>query len=989
MLDPVCDAFNFLLHFDANHYGTSPICILRWYSFHSGPGSSDTSEARVSLDEGTQLRQGEEIIDSDSDEDYEDARSITPNPRDVGVVSAEPVKLRNGISPLADSKVFHRDQVSDIQPPPVTVMHMSNKDSLCSASDDNLQQDSNETSDTDLTTPLPRPHQQQQQQHWTNKKFESDLSTAPFSSETSDMETSGNERVLTTDGGSATDLIPLKTKLPDSPPIPSSPSPMGTGKVLTQQIPSGSSGDEVKKNRTCVKFKPIQKPSPPAKKPSSAEPSPGGKSSGVPKKPVHATKSTPLGSSKVSQPLSLRNQQSESSINPTRSKSIKVNIPAKPRPPPVPAKPPTKPELKPKPARTTSVQAPSGIPRASLKEKPRSNSVEEPSTSGLRKIQSESNLGVAKGIMQKSTVQGGRKLTDVCEEGERRHSTPPRPNPPPTPIKPVIPAKPRRQLSDKNLKPAEQVSPVVQGISKPNNFQPQSDSSKTPSSSDTTTSGPSQSPTASPYTSPSMTKRLSIGPKLVLLPKKPSVKSHNRAMSDSAKMLRKVDSTASTGSPLSSVSALANTTSITGEQAFERLRSSESRQNVKLKLTPSTSPEVPGQPTDGATSPPPPPIPPRSKVARKPSHLELVIPINDASSARSSPTPDSTPRKKLSAPRRPPPSPPSPRRATEAHPTSNESTESSSQITHSNSRNLSDVRQQSASQNESGNGDHCAVGAGSPNKEVPAYATVKRPVFRISPEKPRSRTPDFLSRDQAALRVAEVDIQKNSDSELETRKTRSKVVRRESSRRAPPKPPKYNTPDETTGYVTVNTETVLNQQGRGSQSPGSRSSMSPLRDEGTPPPLPSQPIPKKKISLQKSMSSISVSERPRHPDPVYDVIPDLPKRTYKRARHREYEEIDLIDAEPPVELVRTVEEALPRKQTQKKQPHGNYAQLPIEDLRENWKTSPKMRRRPAKSFSGKKSQSLMYRRSSSERFSHHKLLTLDPLLDRKVSQIDK
>ena len=961
---------------------------------HIGPGSSDTSEPRVSQDEVS--RQGEEDLGSDSDGDYEDARSITPNPRDVGVVRAEPVKLRNGISSLADSsKAFHRDQVSDIQPPPVTVMHMSSKDSRCSASDDNLRHDSNETSDTDLT-PLPRTHLQ----HWTNKKFESDLSTAPFSSETSDMETSGNERVFTTDGGSATDLNPKPPR--DSPPTPSSsPSPMG--KVPTRQPPSCSSGDEIKKNRISVKSKPIQKPSPPPKKP---EPPTAVKPSGIVKKPLHATKSSPLGN-KVSGNHSspLKSQQSETGFSPSRSKSIKVNIPAKPKPPPVPAKPASKPEVRPKPARSTSIQptVSGGSPRAKLEGKPRANSVEEHGTA-MRKIHSETDLKV---VIRRSPTMVARKLTQVKEEAERRQSTPPRPNPPPAPLKPTIPVKPKRQPSERKGKPAEQGSPPVEQGTASKESQP-SDSSKTPSSSELTTSGPSQSPTASPYTSPSLSKRFSTsGPKPAILPKKHSVKSHHRANSDSARLLRKIETT-DIGSSLSAVSVSSVIgASATTEQLPGEMRNDESKQSMR---TSNMSPEMQAPPTDGTTSPPPPPIPPRSKVGRKSSHLELVIPVSDSGLVRSSPTPDSAYRKKLSAPRRPPPSPPSPlpKRTTEAQPTSNELIDSNSQISHSDSRNQS---QRPVSMHgrevQSTHIDDAQV-------PIHQYAKVNKHqrAFKISPEKPRSKTPDFLSRDQTSLRSTDSDHRKNSDSELEVHSTkkRTKVIRRESSRRAPPKPPKYDTPDETTGYVPVNTDTMSSQQKLGSQSPRSRSSVSPLRDEGTPPPLPTQPIPKKKSSLQKSAST--VSERPRVRDPVYEVIPDLPKRTYKRAKHREYEEIDLIDGdlpaglvkpareapvepvrpvseapvEPvksPVELVRTVRDALPHRQTQK-QPRGDYAQLPIEDLRENWKTSPQLRRRPAKSFSGKKSQSLMYRRFSSERLNQRsKLLTIDTSMNRR------
>ena len=923
------------------------------------------------------------------------------------MVNKEPIKLRNGISPLAESKSFlHRDQVSDIQPPPVTVMHMSSKDSLRSASDDNLHRDSNETSDTDLT-PLPRSHPH----HWGNKRFESDLSTAPFSSETSDMETSGNERVLTTDGGSATDLIPLKTKPQGSPPTPSS-SPSPIGKVQTRQIPSGSSGDEVKKNKLSVKSKPLPKPPPPKKISSSSVEPPAQmvRPSAVAKKPLHATKSSPLGN-KISGVGSghgggqLRTQQSEGGINPNRGKSIKVNIPAKPKPPPVPAKPASKPEVKPKPMRAvqsaTSVSASGGLARTkterTVEGKQKTNSKEE--EHGMRKIASDSELGVAKGVIRRSPTLGARKLAQVREEVERkRQSTPPRPMPPHIPAKPSVPSKPKRQPSEKRSKPAEQISPVKPDT--PNKQQsfhsPASDSSKTPSSSEVTTSGPSQSPSASPYTSPNLSKRFGTGAKPAILPKKPSIKGHQRALSDSARVMRKIETTDSS-SPLTVVAV--STTELQprergGASKGGELKNNETKKSMKIV---SVSPVSKTPPTDGTISPPPPPIPPRS---RKSSHLELVIPVSESGKTCSSPDP--THRKKLNAPRRPPPSPPSPLPkllATEAQPTSNEPTDSGSRLSHSSSMNQPEFAHSSRRPNSTVISDHYEMGGAPWDPDAPQpymYATVNKQL-KTSPEKRRSKTPDFLGRDQSSLRVADADVRKNSDSELEvTSKKRSKIVRRESSRRAPPKPPKYDTPDETTGYVAVNTETMLaNQRKLGSLSPGSRNSTSPLRDNESPPPLPTQPIPKRKAALKKSASAIIERPKLRH-DPVYDVIPDLPKKK-QQAKRREYEEIDLIDAEPPaellgkapatkeppVELVKTVHEALPHKQARKPL-QGNYSQLSIEDLRENWKTSPHSNRRPAKSFSGKKSQSLMFRRFSSERFSQRRVLTLDPITTREV-----
>ena len=81
-----------------------------------------------------------------------------------------------------------------------------------SNSEENLHRDSCETSDTDLTSlsAYPPSHSAQRKPRVAQrnmKRLDSDFSTAPLSSETSDMDTSGNEKA--TDGGSTSDLTSL------------------------------------------------------------------------------------------------------------------------------------------------------------------------------------------------------------------------------------------------------------------------------------------------------------------------------------------------------------------------------------------------------------------------------------------------------------------------------------------------------------------------------------------------------------------------------------------------------------------------------------------------------------------------------------------------------------------------------------------------------------------------------------------------------------
>ena len=79
-------------------------------------------------------------------------------------------------------------------------------------SDENLHRDSCETSDTDKKSMPPQQYSSSVQRKlrtpWAKKRFDSDFSTAPLSSETSDMDTSGHEKVGS-DGGSTSDLTSL------------------------------------------------------------------------------------------------------------------------------------------------------------------------------------------------------------------------------------------------------------------------------------------------------------------------------------------------------------------------------------------------------------------------------------------------------------------------------------------------------------------------------------------------------------------------------------------------------------------------------------------------------------------------------------------------------------------------------------------------------------------------------------------------------------
>ncbi len=278
----------------------------------TGPGSSDSSEEGLSPHEGAVVRVSEA---SDSEGLYEDVRSVTPHPPNT---STNEDLMETSIPPETISD-HNLDYVGDMNIPPL--LQMPSKDNRHSNSDENFQGSNYETSDTDLRI-----------NQWKYRRFESDLSTAPFSSETSDMDTSGNERILATDNGA------IGNRIGQSKPPP---------QVQHRQINSESSGDEIAKRAHDVRIIPRPLPKPAILQSNRALP----KAPPLAKKPLHLTKSSPM-ASKLS--ISSVQPQSKTSNAPSRNRSsLKGGIPSKPKPP-VPSKP--KPDVRPKPVITTTTQ---------------------------------------------------------------------------------------------------------------------------------------------------------------------------------------------------------------------------------------------------------------------------------------------------------------------------------------------------------------------------------------------------------------------------------------------------------------------------------------------------------------------------------------------------------------------------------------------------------------------------------------------------------
>ena len=437
----------------------------------------------------------------------------------------------------------------------------SNFASTCSNnSEDNYRLDSNETSDTDhRSLCASSPHKYR---HWTNRRFESDLSTAPLSSETSDMDTSGNERVMTTN--SLTDMNGNISSV-QSPPLSRTKLEVGKGggagmrgHLNQVQSGTGSSGDEILSKKSQAKkpnpsnLVPSKHPPPPiTKKPSILSGlgsrtllQPGNAGVIPSKKPLQHTKSNPIASRVVQHPTNNNPRSPSSTHSPTRSQSIKPSLNVRPKPP-VTAKPlsltkplpPPKPLVvggnKPQPLKLTSNHI-NHSTSDFVGQKPRAITVGEYDVNS--RIQHDTLLKKARSIENELMQLPLKKPINSAIEDRRESAGPVLQTPHVTPSslssnnKPSIPAKPRRLSTEKRfvMKPSAIATapppppPPVKNLKLKTVVSSPlvSDSSKNPSSSDATTSGHSQSPTNSPYPSPACRKKPLVPTKMVGINKK-------------------------------------------------------------------------------------------------------------------------------------------------------------------------------------------------------------------------------------------------------------------------------------------------------------------------------------------------------------------------------------------------------------------------------------------------------------------------------------
>lgn len=626
------------------------MCVL------SGPGSSDSSDGGSSPDDGsTPLRTGDDILES-YDEEGEESRSLTPNLKDP---STHDAAILNGV--LGQSRPHTSSNPESIYSSHTPTSNLSFMAEGRLGLNENPRLDSNETSDTDHQSLNP-PSPSKDSRRW--RRFESDLSTAPFSSETSDMDTSGNERVATTDS-----LVDVNGHGPaSSPPLVKRAQVKGAlGKVEgADPTHSGSSGDEMLSRRKLMK-KPIPanipaKPLPPPV----ARKVPGGGpaeqqslgsvgSTQVKKTPLQHTRSNPHPNRIVNPPNSVGKPRGGAVGHlPTRSLSSKQNLSTRPKPP-VGAKPPFKPAPPPKPqgkigAAGVGVAAkPPPKPFANHQRAssgsghnaPRSHSVDQTPSLG----QGSRNAVLTKtqsAVESSSSSQGGVKVlpmkspkvlpTDDRKEGTTHAKPSSRVPPPVVSSKPTIPSKPRRMSHTEPPRPKT--------ISKVTSSPAISDSSKNPSSSE------SQSPTNSPSPSPASLKK-PLPPK----PNKPSIMGAKKTLGhlmEVGKGVSKPGVVAAKDVPDATRAAKEDAPVVSSNLKEPNVRelpdastltikeggSSSQRGSGNSSLVPVSTSEVSFSISVG--SPSPPPIPPRTLYGE---HSFPSVPQNDSSSATTPPLP--------------------------------------------------------------------------------------------------------------------------------------------------------------------------------------------------------------------------------------------------------------------------------------------------------------------------------------------------------------
>ena len=444
---------------------------------HAGPNSSDTTDTD-SHDDGLAGGPGATAVGGCSSESYDHngvaehhlSHSGTPN-----LPSASPESSTHPSDSEASGGLEYSSAVEDALEGERVVSHKkrvengSRADFACNRrvpengtsvskfnSNKNLNGDACEVSDTDKASNGADQYslsiRHKLSTHWSAKRLDSDFSTAPLSSETSDMDTSGHEKLASDGGGSTSDLTSLSRDSRASD-ISSDVFSSSLQQKLSSASASGSatrpsSGERTNSNRR-PPMKTVSGGSSPVQKAAviKEEASTSSASPPVSKRPLKASLSSPLRGERYSPPKSISAADSRVSLAGAR-------VPPRPKPPVA-----VKPVVKPKPPILVSTtdrsgaRSPQSYQRTKLHSAGDSDSVkftmadadnavegDEPEQKGsfsggsrtqihgIRKASSDTNvLAMEKGagrpvISSISTSFVSQRLSNVREETEDKES---------------------------------------------------------------------------------------------------------------------------------------------------------------------------------------------------------------------------------------------------------------------------------------------------------------------------------------------------------------------------------------------------------------------------------------------------------------------------------------------------------------------------------------------------------------------------------------
>lgn len=951
----------------------------------TGPNSSDTTDNTDSHDE---LHRGlgvEAICDHNGLTEEHRSHSGTPNHVSASSESSSHLSGSEASGGLEYSSVL------EDAPEPDIVLHKSVSVSTHTSSTMGnrvpqngvsfsklVSRDSNEARDTDKATMPPQPSSVQHKLRipWSakTKKFDSDISTAPFSSETSDMDTSGHEKVCS-DGGSTGDLTAIshdsRSDMSNDL-IPSSRSASASGGIRPI-----NGGKKKRDGRTLPQNYAIRK----KEAGTTASPPPS-------KRKLEASLSTPLKTNGHSSPkLHVTTVVSDPNGRVT-SKS-----PNRPKPP-VAAK-PAKPEVKPKPPVLASSGKGSSISPQTPQSQPHTNcssdieavdfasehsnaTVDARSRSeqaiphigspkapqkNLRKVSSESN--VIKGV---SSSFVPHKLSNVREEGENKDKKAHSPRPTRLSPRPqLLPTKPKPPVTvGKRLSPTPQPKPKTSPKSPP--AQRKIFTIDDPASSETASSLPS---------SPLVAKRKPVPAQKPTVPLKRPGLFNSSASSAAILVPSSGDCGSNTASPLINRKVSSNGDGESGPPAKPYTKRREALQMGQSQSSPALTPSV---------SPTPLQLPPRSP----------VLPRGGGETVGSSGSPLAQPTSQTASSSSQEEAPPVPLRKGERRSIAvseavarmaglSPSVESSNQTPPPVFRNLKPPqREETTSTGKKPKTLRRPPPTPPLSPSPPPLPVLTKTITRSTSSITAARIAESTSSKRYSLFInpplSNDDVPQMNDDRSEKKRELEKLYQQsiiassekstattpkksdsESSESSTPtvhrKPNRHNTHYELT-FIDSEKPPVLLRYASEASSVGS-----PKSSDGAPPPLPSQPIPSKKdrhqllkrgpICTRDSTSPPSQkSDEGNKSDAQSGSSENLAKIRHTPSANRIYDEINDMPAEKP----------------KKSKTPGFFSKLTRNDSKESVSTKATTRpespfRREAKSFS-----SIMLRRSNSDRF---------------------